>query len=304
MEWADIQIKVTQAFAEQAEAIATMIANGGVYIEDYADLETEAPKIATVDYIDENLLLKPKDFIVIHLYIAPDEDLAPIIELLRARLEKAEIVYTLHVNQVNQEDWENSWKAFYHAMPIGKRLLVCPAWETAKNTENRTVLTLDPGMAFGTGTHETTELCLLALDKLVKEGDTVLDVGCGSGILGIAACLLGAKKADGIDIDPMAVRTAKENAVINKVDDLFHPILGDLAKEVDGQYDIVVANIVANAIIALSPSIPQFLKPGGIFISSGIIDEREQDVCTAIERAGMQIEKIERKNGWVCIWAK
>ncbi len=303
MEWADIQIQVTQEFARTTEAIATMISGGGVYIEDYGDMEEEAPKIATVDYIDENLLLKPKDSVIIHLYIAPDEELAPIVELLRSRLEKAEVVYALTVAAVNQEDWENSWKAFYHAMPMGKRLLVCPAWETVENTENRAVLTLDPGMAFGTGTHETTELCLLALDELVKDGDDVLDVGCGSGILGIAACLLGAKKADGIDIDPMAVRTSAENATLNKVDHLFHPILGDLAKEVKGQYDIVVANIVANAIIALAPTIPQFLKPSGVFISSGIIDEREQEVCTAIEAAGMTIAKINRKNGWVCIWA-
>ena len=303
MKWADIQIQVPQEFAETAEAIAVGISGSGVYIEDYADLEQQAPNIAPVDFIDETLLLKPKDCVIIHMYLPVEEDISAILELLQGRLNAAEVQFSLDTFSINQEDWESSWKKHYHSFIIGKRLLVCPAWEVADNPENRTVLTLDPGMAFGTGTHETTELCLAALDEVIKPNHRVLDIGCGSGILGIAACLLGATDVSGVDIDPVAVRTAKENAGINGVKHIFNPVLGNLSETANGKYDVIAANIVANAIIALAPSIPPLLKRGGVFISSGIIDDREADVAFAIQEAGLIITNVVRKNGWVCIWA-
>jgi len=303
MQWADIQIKIPQAFATTAEAIAVGISGSGVYIEDYADIEQQAPNIAHVDFIDEELLLKPKDTVIVHMYLPIDEDIPAILELLQSRLQKAEATFSLSVDNINQEDWENSWKQHYHAFTIGKRLFVRPAWENTEIPENRTVLTLDPGMAFGTGTHETTELCLIALDELVKPHYRVLDVGCGSGILGIAACLLGATDVSGTDIDPVAVKSAGENAVLNGVENTFKPVLGNLSQTANGKYNIVVANIVANAIIELAPSVPALLAPGGVFVSSGIIDSREEDVVTALQGQGFTITNIHRKNGWVCVWA-
>ncbi|MCL2068390.1 MAG: 50S ribosomal protein L11 methyltransferase, partial [Oscillospiraceae bacterium] len=163
------------------------------------------------------------------------------------------------------------------------------------------VMRLDPGMAFGTGTHETTRLCLTALDEFDPAGKAVLDIGCGSGILAVAAMLLGAKSAEGIDIDETAVKSAVENAARNGMAVDFH--LGDLARGVSGSYGIIFANIVADALIALSPDIPGRLEDGGVFIASGIIDEREREVRLAIEAAGMRIARTLRENGWVCIVA-
>ena len=186
-------------------------------------------------------------------------------------------------------------------MDIGKNLAVCPSWEDYET--DRKVLKLDPGMAFGTGTHETTYLCLEVLDREIKGGERVLDVGTGSGILGIGAILLGAEDVEGVDIDPTAVKVAIENAELNGVADKFKIKVGDLADQASGTYDIVVANIVANAVMMLSGVIPQFLKKGGLYITSGIIDTRKDEVVACLEKLGFEILKIHEKNGWVCIEA-
>ena len=181
MEWTDIKTTVPAVWAETAEAIATGISGGGIYIEDYRDLEAQVEAIAHVDLIEQELLDKSRDEVAVHLYIAPDENFAEIGELMRDRLERAEVPYRMEYTGVRQEDWETGWKAYYHAMDIGTRLAVVPSWEAYET--DRTVITLDPGMAFGTGTHETTALCLETLDGLVKGGERVLDIGTGSGIL-------------------------------------------------------------------------------------------------------------------------
>ena len=190
MEWTDITITVPQKYADTAEAIATMVANGGIYIEDYSDLEQQAWEIAHVDLIEQDLLDQPRDIVKVHMYLAPDENLAEVLPLFRERLEASGIEYTLSTAGVEQEDWQNAWKKYYHAMDIGKRLAIVPGWEEYQT--DRTVITMDPGMAFGTGTHETTSLCLEVLDERVKGGERMLDIGTGSGILAIAALKLGA----------------------------------------------------------------------------------------------------------------
>ena len=171
MEWTDIKTTVPAVWAETAEAIATGISGGGIYIEDYRDLEAQVEAIAHVDLIEQELLDKSRDEVAVHLYIAPDENFAEIGELMRDRLERAEVPYRMEYTGVRQEDWETGWKAYYHAMDIGTRLAVVPSWEAYET--DRTVITLDPGMAFGTGTHETTALCLETLDGLVKGGERV-----------------------------------------------------------------------------------------------------------------------------------
>ena len=206
MQWTDIEITVPQAYAGTAEAIATMVANGGIYIEDYSDLEQQAWEIAHVDLIEQELLDKPRDVVKVHMYLAPDENPAEVLPLFKERLEASGIPYELATNGVEQEDWQNAWKKYYHAMDIGKRLAIVPGWE--QYDTDRTAITMDPGMAFGTGTHETTALCLEVLDERVRGGERVLDIGTGSGILAIAALKLGAAAAEGVDIDPMCVRTA------------------------------------------------------------------------------------------------
>ena len=299
MEWTDIRITVPQRFAETAEAVATMVANGGIYIEDYSDLEQQAWEIAHVDLIEQELLDKPRDVVIVHLYLAPDENPAEVLPLLKERLEAAGIPYQLDTAGIEQEDWQNAWKQYYHAMDIGRRLAIVPGWETYDTP--RVQITMDPGLAFGTGTHETTALCLELLDELVQGGERVLDVGTGSGILAIAALKLGARQADGVDIDPMCVRTAGENAERNGVADRFRVLVGDLSDKAEGVYDIITANIVAAAILSLAPAVPALMAPGAKFICSGIIDTRKDEVLAGLRACGLRPVEIQEKRGWVCI---
>lgn len=299
MKWTDLKITVPSNDAQQAQDIATGISGGGIYIEDYRDLEEQVLEIAHIDLIEQALLDQNREQVIIHFYLSEEENLAQVAHLLQDRLSRAEISYTLEMDQLSQEDWENSWKQYYHAMEIGKRLAIVPSWETYDT--NRTVITLDPGMAFGTGTHETTSLCMETLDAIVQGGERVLDIGTGSGILAITALKLGAHSAQGIDIDPMCVRTAKENALRNEVDQKFEVLIGDLSQKASGVYDIICANIVANAICSLAPCIPALLSENGHFIASGIIDTRKEEVLQTIESAGLTVKTIQEKNGWVAL---
>lgn len=299
MEWTDISITVPKRHADVAEAIATMVANGGIYIEDYSDLEQQAWEIAHVDLIEQELLDKPRDVVIVHMYLAPDENPAEVLPLFRERLENAGIEYQLNTVGVEQEDWQNAWKQYYHAMDIGRRLSIVPGWEDYDT--DRTVITMDPGMAFGTGTHETTSLCLETLDELVRGGERMLDIGTGSGILAIAALKLGARTAEGVDIDPMCVRTAGENAARNGVEDRLTVLVGDLSDKASGTYDIITANIVAAAILSLAPAVPALMAPGAKFIASGIIDERKDEVLTGLRAAGLTPVAVKEKRGWVCV---
>ena len=299
MEWTDIQITVPHPYAETAEAIATMVSNGGIYIEDYSDLEEQAWEIAHVDLIEQELLDQPRDIVKVHMYLAPDENPAEILPLFRERLDAAGIPYELTTAGVEQEDWQNAWKKYYHAMDIGKRLAIVPGWEAYET--DRTVITMDPGMAFGTGTHETTSLCLEVLDERVRGGERVLDIGTGSGILAIAALRLGAACAEGVDIDPMCVRTAGENALRNGVQDRFTVLVGDLSDKASGVYNIITANIVAAAILSLAPHVPALMAPGAMFVASGIIDTRKEEVLAGLRGAGLDPFEVREKRGWVCI---
>ena len=298
MEWTDIRLTVAQKDAEAAEAAATMIAEGGIYIEDYSDIEQQVAEIAHVDLIEPELLAKPRDVVVIHIYLEPGAQPAETLAAVAARMEAAGISYTVETAGVEQEDWQNAWRKYYHPMDIGRRLAVVPSWQDYPT--GRIALRLDPGLAFGTGGHETTSLCLEALDELVAGGERVLDIGTGSGILAIAALKLGAAAAEGVDIDPVAVRTACENAALNGVADRFTGLEGDLSDKASGRYDIITANIVANAIIALAPAVPGLLAAGGRFIASGIIDARADEVAAALAAAGLGPIARRDKRGWVC----
>ena len=299
MDWTDLKITVPAAHAQAAQDIATGISGGGIYIEDYRDLEQQVEAIAHVDLIEQDLLDKRRDEVAVHLYVAPDENAAEIADLLRDRLARAEVPYRLDSAGVREEDWQNSWKQYYHAMDIGRRLAIVPSWE--RYDTDRTVITLDPGMAFGTGTHETTALCLEVLDEVIAGGERVLDIGTGSGILAIAALKLGAAEAEGVDIDPMCVRTAGENAALNGVDGRLRVLVGDLSEKASGVYDVICANIVANAIKSLAPHVPPLLAKDGVFLASGIIDTRRDEVIEALEAQGLRVDSVREKNGWVCL---
>lgn len=216
------------------------------------------------------------------------------------------------VRMTDEEDWANNWKIYYKPLKIGERLLVRPSWESLSDAEGRTVLSLDPGMAFGTGSHHTTRMCLQYLEKTVKEGDMLLDLGCGSGILSIAGVLLGAKSALAVDIDPIAEKIAYENAEINGVlRDRYEVRIGDVLTDVAlraglaaQQYEVITANIVASVIIALLPVVPPLLKEGGAFITSGIIRDRLDEVKEAILANGLTIESEDISEEWCAILAR
>ncbi len=302
MEWTDVTIRVPRAQLDAAVAGITAVFDGGLYIEDYSDLEEQVQAIAHVDLIEEELLQKPREEASIHLYISPDENPAEAVGTLRQTLAAAQVLYTLALSGVQQEDWENAWKQHYHALEVGEWLVVVPSWEEYRGA--RIQLRLDPGMAFGTGTHETTFLCLEALDEQVRSGVRVLDIGTGSGILAVAALLLGADSALGVDIDPMAVRTANENALRNGVEGQFQAVCGDLAAAAEGTYDIITANIVADAILRLAPQVPALLAPEGLFVASGILTERAAEVAAALAGMGFGQVETREKNGWVALLAR
>lgn len=299
MEWTDIRITVPKAQAEAAEAVATLLADAGIYIEDYSDIEYQVEQIAHVDLIEQELLDKPRDQVIIHMYLEPGAAPAELLGTLRARMEDAGVSCQIETEGIQQEDWQNGWRKYYHAREIGKRMAIVPSWEDVET--DRIKLVLDPGLAFGTGSHETTSLCLEVLDEVVAGGERVLDIGTGSGILAIAALKLGAATAEGVDIDPVAVRTAGENAARNGVENRLQVLVGDLSDKASGKYQIVVANIVANAILSLAPAIPGLLAEGGTFIASGIIDTRKDEVIAGLQAAGLEVVAVHEKRGWECI---
>ena len=299
MEWTDLVVEVAKKDSETAADILTGFSDSGLYMEDYSDLEDRVFEMAHVDMIEPELLQKPRDLVLIHLYFAPGENPAIILEKIRSLFAAAGVQNRVLLSQVEQEDWENAWKKHYHAIEMGRRLLVAPSWEDCES--DRIVLRLDPGMAFGTGTHETTALCLEALDEFVHGGETMLDIGTGSGILAVAGLLLGAQTAFGIDIDPMCVKTAMENAERNGVSRRFRVKSGDLAGNVGGRYDIITANIVADAILRLAPALSGLLAPEGLFVASGILAERAGEVQDALEAAGLRRAGLRQKNDWVAL---
>lgn len=301
--WTELKIEVPAEQADLAGAIANMVVPYGIYMEDYSHLEEEAMEIAHIDLIDEELLQKDRTKAIIHIYISPEANPAEAVSFLEERFRAEGIPFALSQDSCVEEDWINNWKKYFHPIPVGEKLLIRPLWEDEYDPQGRTVLHLEPGLAFGTGTHETTRLCLELLEKYITPGVDFLDMGCGSGILSVAALLLGAKSAVGVDIDPLAVKTAQENAQTNGVADRFTGICGNLAEKVTGKFHVVAANIVADVVILLSKDAPRFLTPDSTYIISGIIDTREQDVLNALEPTFQVIERREEK-GWVAMALK
>ena len=302
MEWTEIKVTVPQEYTDTAAAIANMTVPYGIYIEDYSDLEQEAEEIAHINLIDEELIAKDRTVSVIHIYISECDNAAEALEFLKERLTAAGIEYKAGSDGVNDSDWNENWKKYFHATEIGKRLTIVPSWEEYDNRENRVLLHIDPGAAFGTGTHATTSLCLELLQDYIKDGSAMLDIGCGSGILAIASVLLGAEYAVGVDIDAQSVKTARENAAINGVSDRTEFIVGDLAEKVSGRFPVVCANIVADVVIRLLDGAEKYIADGGVLIVSGIIDIRENDVLEAAKKHGYEISQKRYRDNW-CAFA-
>ncbi|MGO5076552.1 50S ribosomal protein L11 methyltransferase [Oscillospiraceae bacterium LCP25S3_E3] len=302
MEWTEVSITVPVERVDEAGDIAQMVVPYGIYIEDYSMLEDEVQQIAHIDLIDEDLLDKDRSMGVVHIYISPEDNPVEAVAFLKERYTQADIPFEINTTGCQEQDWLNNWKQYFNPIEVGEKILIRPTWRDKYDPKGRVVLNLDPGLAFGTGTHETTRLCLQAVEKYTTPDTEMLDVGCGSGILSVAALLLGAKSAVGVDIDEMAVKTAKENAVLNGVEDRFTVLAGNLTDKVEGKYNVVAANIVADAIIMLSKDIKNYMYDDSVYIMSGIIDTRVDDVLNAIGDT-FEIKEKLLENGWCCLVA-
>ena len=304
MNWTEITVAVPVENTDTAAAIANMTVPYGIYIEDYSDLEEEALEIAHIDLIDEELVARDRSRSVIHIYISECDNPSEAIAFLKERLSAANIPAEIGSAGVKDTDWSENWKKYFKPFEVGKKLAVCPSWESYENKEGRTVLQIDPGAAFGTGTHATTALCLELLEETVSKGDSVLDIGCGSGILSIASVLLGAEKAVGVDIDAQSVKTAKENAAVNAVAEKTEYLVGDLADKVSGKYAVVCANIVADVVIRLFDSVGDFMTESGVLLVSGIIDLRAEDIRRSVAEHNFNIVAEKTRENWYAFLLK
>ena len=304
MNWTEITITVPQKDTDEAAAIANMTVPYGIYIEDYSDLEEKAEEIAHINLIDEELIAKDRTTSLIHIYISECDNAMEAIEFLKERFRAANIDFTVNSIGVNDADWNENWKKYFHVSEIGEKLVIVPSWEEYENKQGRVVLNIDPGAAFGTGTHATTSLCLTLLEKHINNGVKMLDIGTGSGILAIASTLLGAQSAIGVDIDAQSVKTAKENAEINNVQDKCEFIVGDLADKISGKFNVICANIVADVIIKLFDNVADFMEDDAVLIISGLIDLRKDDVLNSALAHGFKIVEENYKDNWCAFTLK
>lgn len=279
-----------------------------LYVNDIYSFEVIDPRILEEqkanktdwDFLDENIYKDIYNGVTVKIYNSEFSNLENIDKLIEDI--KARDLGETTIRFVDEEDWANNWKSFYYTQKIGNRLVIKPSWEDYTPDTGEIVMNLDPGMAFGTGTHETTNMCLVQLEKYMKSNDIVYDIGCGSGILSIAAKLLGAKKVVGIDLDPMCIRVSKENAEINHVEVEF--IEGDLFAGVSGKANLIVSNIIAEIIVDLIEQIKAYLVDDGIFITSGIIVEKSHLVRDKLNSSGFEIIEEKVENGWTSIVAR
>ena len=281
----------------------------GLVVEDEAEFRSFLEQNRQYwDYVDEKLAASMRGVSRVKFYVTDDAD-------GQAALRKyAALLGTEYaVAPVGTDDWAYSWQKYYKPLSVGERIFIVPEWQRGEPAPaGRTPVYLNPGLTFGTGSHASTQLCLAALERYVKDGCSVLDLGCGSGILSISALALGAKDAAAVDIDPKAVDVAYENAALNGIGrDRYAVCAGDvlgdgrlLARLGEGRYDLVLANIVADVIIPLSAVAPTLMKPDGVFLCSGVIDTRAQEVADALEGNGLRVTERMEKDGWVAMAAR
>ncbi len=305
MKWAEISIQTTHEATEAIADIFHELGSSGVVIED-PELVNSYRRSGTWDYCDipEEVNV---EIVTVKAYLPVDEQLEDKLRIFEERVNelvnhnldkgKGHIEY----QEINEEDWASSWKDFFHPIKVGEKVVIKPSWEDYEPVGDDVVIELDPGMAFGTGTHHTTAMCIRCLEEVVKADSIVFDIGTGSGVLAVASAKLGASHVQAVDLDPVAVRVAKENTRINHVDHLVQVATGDLLTAINGKADVIIANIIADVIIKLVEDIPERLNDDGVLIASGIIVERLSDVTAAILANHLVIDKVMEEGGWVAI---
>lgn len=310
MKWSEIAIHTTNEAVEPVSNILHEAGASGVVIEDPLELQKERENV-----FGEIYQLNPADYpeegVVVKAYIPVNSFLGETVDAIKESINNLLVfdidlgLNAISISEVNEEEWATAWKKYYHPVKISERFTIVPTWEdyTPVNSDEL-IIELDPGMAFGTGTHPTTVMCIQALERTVKPGDVVVDVGTGSGVLSIAAALLDAKNVHGLDLDEVAVRSAIINVKLNKVQERVNVSQGNLLDGIKEQTDVVVANILAEVILRFTDDVAKVVKPGGYFISSGIIQPKKQEVKDAIIAAGFTIEETLLMEDWVAFIAK
>ncbi len=306
MKWTQIIIKTTE---EATDAISEMLSSmgaGGVVIEDPNEIRRQIESPNSLDYADREFMDSLGTEVTVKAYF--NEELAPeeLVNLVNDKLEFISNFLDVGTGysgfeMLDDEDWSTAWKKYYKPFHISDSVVIKPTWEEYEKQPGEIVIEMDPGMAFGTGTHETTRLCSELLEKAIRKGDTVIDVGCGTAILSIIALKLGASHAAAVDIDEVAVRVSRENCAINGVSGQISVIKGTLEDLEPHKADVVVANIIADVLIGFAELIPKYLKEGGLLIASGIIRERKDDVLKAYTALGFRLESIDEMGEWVAI---
>ena len=317
MKYLEINIETSAAGIEPVVSALLNLGITDTAVEDPRDIEDLMDKKQTYDwdYLDDSIIEKMKESPKVTVYLEDTEEnrtlaeqIAPAMEELRSKAREGIFgegadFGSLRVGKKQEDDtqWKDKWKEYFKPARIAENIVVKPTWESYERQGDEKVIEIDPGMAFGTGTHETTSLCVKMLEKYQKESDKVLDVGCGSGILSIAAALLGAEDVLGVDIDPVAVEVAAENIELNGVANVAKAQYGDLTKGIDYKADIVVANLMADLVMMLSEDVARHMQPGGLFISSGILVEKEVQVTEHLRSQGFGIVEVREDGGWCCI---
>ena len=310
MKWSEISIHTTHEAVEAISNILHEAGAGGVVIEDPFELTRERETT-----YGEIYQLNPEDYpeegVIIKAYLPVNSFLGETVEEIKQAINNL-MLYNIDIgrnkitiSEVNEEEWATAWKKYYNPVKISERFTIVPTWETYEPvSSDELIIELDPGMAFGTGTHPTTVMCIQALEKTVKKEDVVVDVGTGSGILSIAAAMLGAKRVHALDLDPVAVESAKLNVKLNKVHDVVTVSQNNLLDRIDEQADVIVANILAEIILRFVDDAYRLLRSDGVFITSGIIQTKKQEVKEGLLRAGFTIEETLTMEDWVAFIAK
>lgn len=306
MKWIEVVVRTTEEASDAVSEMLTGIGAGGVVIEDPNDIRKQIESPNTLDYADDEFIQSLGEDVIVKAYFHDSVNNNELLALIREKLEF--ISQFLDVgsglegySDVDEQDWSTAWKKYYKPFNISDSIVIKPSWEEYSAKPGEMIIELDPGMAFGTGTHETTTMCARMLEKYVKAGDEILDVGCGTGILGIAAVKLGAGHVEAVDVDEVAVRVTRENCEINNVQDSISAHKGAMDSIKPCKADIVVANIIADVIAGLVDTVPLYMKESGIFIASGIIKERRDQIVDAYTAKGLKLVDSSELGEWVAL---